>query len=547
MSSEKNKKDNISLAKSDSSEKKDKKTAVKSEKKDSKTAAKAEKKESNKRKRALKARAFKRGWFSVALVALFIVAVVVVNMIVTVLSEKIPALSIDMTGGDSFSLSENTLEYIASIDEEVTIYVLSDENDYTSYGDYYIQSNTLLHKYEDNSSNIKLKYIDLSKNPTFINNYPDETLTAANIIVQGEKDYKCLGEEDIFEYDSEYLMYGYYVIGGCKVEEAITSALLYVSLDEKIKVTFIADVTDEDYSALSNLLTKNGYEVDTVSPSVGNIPEDTSVLVLYAPTIDLDSDFVDRISSFLTNDGSYGKQLVYFPSYNIKPLPNIDSLLEEWGLQVEGGYAIENDLNYLGSLQSYYIIAAQYANSTYTQYMKNTNLPVLYLMYAARGISILDGTNAKSILKLSDHAQMMYPADETETADEAESRVEDKPGLSVGAIATKSENLTSDGGESDDTKEAKSSNIVVFAGSFMANEQFLSKSTCGNSSYILSVLNILTGRGNVGVTIESKTLAGAELGITSAQIYSLEAFFVILLPLAVLIVGIVIFVKRRNM
>lgn len=554
MNNKENKKEDIKEEKKNSV----KKTSEKASKDKSKEM-KDEKKQARMLKKSLKARAFRRGWFSVALVVFFIAAVVIVNMIAQVLVEKVPALNIDMTGENSFELTETTTDYLRTLSEDITLYILADESDYKDGGEYYIQANTLLHAYEDSCDRITAEYVDLASNPTFTQKYPDEDLKNFNIIVQGKDSYEYLEDTDIFEYNQEYLYtYGYYIAEGCNIEEAVTSAILNVTLKEKPKVTFVSDVTEEDYSAFKNLLDKNGFETDEVSPSIGTIPEDTSVVVLYAPTIDLDSEFVDSLNDFLVNGGNYGKQLLYFPTYKLIDLPNIDSLVEEWGMQVEMGYAIEQDPNYLANNGGYYIFAAQYPEGTeYTANMKNANIPVCFIEGATRAVNVLDDSYVSSLLTLSDKAQTLY-AESVETPDSAESDEMQasepvaSPNCAVAAIATKtvvgSESSDSDTGtDSDSSSDIKESNLIVIASSYAASSSSLSRSTYGNSSYLLSLLNTVTGRDNVGVTIESKSLAGTELGITSAQLYSLGILFVIIIPVAVLIAGIVVFIKRKNM
>ena len=106
---------------------------------DKKAAAKSAKKEARKSRRALKERAFKRGWFSVFLVVLFIAAVIIVNIIAATLNEKIPALTFDTTGTESFELTQDTLDYLANLKEDITIIVLGEEKDFKNGGEYYIQ------------------------------------------------------------------------------------------------------------------------------------------------------------------------------------------------------------------------------------------------------------------------------------------------------------------------------------------------------------------------------------------------------------------------
>ena len=527
----------------------EKKDKDKKEKKEKKLTPEQEKKRAERKdRRSLKARAFKRGWFSIALVALFIAAVVVVNLIASTLVDKVPALVVDTTGSGSFELTDNTLDYIKTLDEDIRLIVLCDEKTYREGGDYYIQSDSLLHKYQENSDRITLEFMDLASNPTFTSLYPDEQLAQYSIIVQGEDDYRCLATTDYFDVQIDYTSYQYY-IAGSKLEEAVTSAILNVTLDDKPKVSFISGISNEDYSAFLTFLGNSGFETQEISPAIDDIPEDTKVLVLFAPNVDLDAAYVDKISEFLNNGGSYGRQLLYLPSASLAKLPNIDSLLEEWGVEVDNGYAVENDMTKVSQITyGMYLFATEYTDSTYTANMKNSSLPfcVLYGSGAyTHSINILDESKAKTLLTLSDQSTVIYPA---ESGDEAEPVEEDKPSAAIGVIATKSaaKNDTDSDAEEGATV-SDSSNIVVIGSNYAVTQSFLSSGMYGNASYMMSLLNTLVGRDNVGVTVEATSLDSENINITSAQLGVFTVLFVVLLPLAVLIAGIVIFVKRRNM
>lgn len=508
---------------------------------------KAKKKAESKARRSLRARAFKRGWFSIALVAIFIAGVIVVNMIAGKLVEKVPALVADTTGSGSFDLTDETIDYIKKLDQDIRLIVLCDEKTYREGGEYYIQADSLLHKYEDNASHISLEFMDLAENPTFTSMYPDEDLAQYGIIVQGKNDYRYLSTMDYFDVQMDYTSYSYY-IAGSKVEEAVTSAILNVTLDDKPTVSFISGISDQDYSAFMTYLGNNGFDTNELSPAIDDITDETDILVLFAPNVDLDSAYVDKISAFLNNGGSYGKQLIYMPGSSLASMPNIDSLLEEWGLSVDNGYAVENDMTKISQITyGVYLFAAEQTDTTYTADMKNSSLPVC--VFYGNGvythpINILDENKAKSLLKLSEESSVIYPA---ESDDNAEPTEEEKPSIAVGAIAEKgtTENDTDTEADEGATKSA-ASHVVVFGTNFIVTESFLSSNLYGNASYILTMFNSLVGRDNVGITVADQSLGSEPLDVTTAQLRILTLLYVILIPIAVLATGIIIFLRRRN-
>ena len=92
-----------------------------------------------------------------------------------------------------------------------------------------------------------------------------------------------------------------------------------------------------------------------------------------------------------------------------------------------------------------------------------------------------------------------------------------------------------------------SSNIIVIGSNYVVTDSFLSSGMYGNAPYMLSMLNTLVGRDSVDFSVESTTLDPEHLNISSAQLGVFSLVFVVLLPLAILISGIVIFIKRRNL
>jgi len=520
------------------SEKKSKEKSERNSKKEL-DPKKAEKKAARKSRRELKARAFRRGWFSVALVAFFLAGVILLNLIASTLVKKIPDLVIDTTGSNNFELDSDTVDYLGKLNDNIKIIVLSEEKEFTDSGEYFVIANTLLHEYENNSDKVTLQYVDMTSDPTFVSQYPDESLSRFSIIIQSDKGYKYITPRDYLDFQMNYNTYQQY-ISGCKVEEAVTSAILNVTLDDKPKVTFISDINDNDYSGFKSLLESNGFETEETSPAGNKIPDDTKILVLYTPNTDLESAYVDKISDFLNNKGNYGRELLYIPSEKLINTPNIDSLIEEWGMNVEKGYAYEADTNYLGMISyNVYLYLTQYSDTTYTQNMKNSSLPFCVIEGYTVPIEINDTENVKSLFTLSDQSQVIYPA---ETNDEPERK--DEPNLVLGAVSSKGKSGSSDDSESSNSDK---SNVVVIGSGVALSESLLSSGVYGNSSYIISLLNTLIDRDNVGVTIESKSIESPELGITTAKIRILTVVFVVVIPLAVLITGIVIFIKRRNM
>ncbi len=482
----------------------------------------------------LKSRNAKRGSVAVALTILFVAVVVGLNIIATMLTNRFPVLSTDLTSNNVYELTEPSVDFVSKLEKDVNVHVLMEEKSLEAQGEYYIQVNKLLKAFEQQSKHIKVDYVNLATNPTFTTDYPDVNWqnSAYLMLVEHGDDYIAVSFDDVFTYDQEYLStYGEYYVNGQKLEQALLTAVLNVTTEEKVTVTFIDGLGGLEVDAFTTLLSNNAYNVEKVSLLNGEISKDSQFVVLFAPTNDLDKDGYNTLSNWLYNDGNYGRTLLYVPNDTVlDPMPNIDTLLEEWGMSIDKSWIYETNTQYMtNSLYPNLISIFNYDETEFSGGLKDTSIPVV-LMYCMP-VS-LDTTQPTALLSSSDVAVRM-PLD----ADENWDYNEEEPEKLIGAAI-------STAGNEDETK---SSNVVVFGSYAAFSQSALSTTSFNNSAYILNLFNTIADREDASITVEGKTLDSAELGITSTFTSTILAvIFRYLVPLAVVTVGIVKWLRRRH-
>lgn len=484
-------------------------------------------------KKFFKSRKARHGSIAIAIVAVVIALVIVINVICSLLVDRFPDIVLDLTADNSFALEEDTVDYVAHLDKDVTITVLATEESFESAGSYYLQANNLLKKMEGQSDGkISLNYVNVTNNPSFIQKYTDADWDTGNnvMIVECGDQYGVLTLDDCFEYDQEYYYYyGSYYITSSLVEQAAVTAILNVTTEDKVLVDMITGNQEQDYTGLKNLLENNAYSVNEISLATSDIDEDAEFVILFAPSVDLDESAVDKISGWLDNDGDYGHSLIYIPTENPIDTPNLDNLLLEWGMKVNDGYVFETSTDRLISSSSNYVFTVNYTDY-YTDGLKNPNIPVVSLY--TRNIEITDESTAHGLLTTSTSSGVRpYDADESWDYKDA---IEDRE-LNVAAEGVKT-----------NTDEI-SSRIVVFGSYSMFAEQTMSYNSFNNSAFFMNMVNTVANRDEVGITIEGKSLESAELGITDASTKNiLFVVFVVIVPVGVLVIGIVMWLRRRN-
>ena len=155
-------------------------------------------------------RNLKYGSFATALTVLFIAAVVLVNVVATMLFDRFP-MSLDLTSNSIYSVSQETVDYVEGIDVLVDITVMATEDEYRAISDYTVQCAELLAKYEQYNPNINVSYKDLLSNPDFTANYADYGLELGDIIIEvAGEDYnriKIVSLVDIINAADDYTAY----------------------------------------------------------------------------------------------------------------------------------------------------------------------------------------------------------------------------------------------------------------------------------------------------------------------------------------------------
>ena len=92
-----------------------------------------------------------------------------------------------------------------------------------------------------------------------------------------------------------------------------------------------------------------------------------------------------------------------------------------------------------------------------------------------------------------------------------------------------------------------SSKVIVFGSFSMFSSDIMAYNSFNNSGYFMNMINTIADKDDAGITIQGKSMENAELGITDATTKNaMFVVFVILVPIAVLVTGIVMWLRRRN-
>lgn len=510
--------------------------AVEKPKKDKKEKANKEKRTFNKRK-------LKYGTLATAITVVFVAAVVLLNVLASQLTDRF-GLKIDTTKEQLFEISDQTIDYLGTLEENIEIAVMTDEETLDNGSKYYKLVKEVMEKYAQNSDKITVSYYDIEKNPEIVtkySTYTSDSITRANIVVFCNGRIKVLAMSDLYEVETNYQTYEQ-TIKAITAEEKLTSAVMFVADPNPPKIAMLtcqqSDAVANSISQLSYVFENNGYTVETVDPLTQDISSDYSVAVLAAPYSDLTETVTEKLDTFLYNDGNLGKNLLYFANFDQRETPNLDAFLEEWGIKAGAGYVSNvngSEMLKVGiaGLQNYYAVPQAKLTEGNETLVKSADLPIAMPM--ARPLELTfetaDDRETEVILKTSETSVVI-------TEDTTNDNVSDLPQSEQNVFVRGSKHKY-------EGSEQISSNVLVCGSAFALDYYITSTNALNNQEFAVNVLNRYTGKDS-GMTILSKSMIVESLNITEQAVRVVVLLVQIIIPLAVAVVGIGVFLRRRN-
>lgn len=510
---------------------------------------------------------FKRGGYSLVITAIVLVGLIAFNWLVGVLGNRFH-LEYDMTSNQKNSISEENIEYIKGIENEVNITVIGNEENFANYAAYYAQNHynvtissssdyeyfeqtqTLISKYGEYNDKLNIKYVDQQSTEyaAIASSYSAYTFVCGDIIVDssasGNKRTKILSFNDIYatKEDSTYAAYGYpstYTLAANKLESALTRAISYVTSADTKKVAVLSGHSENSYtSAYIELLINNNYDITEIpDPLIAEISDEYDAIIISAPTIDFIGTELEVISEFLDNNGQLGKGLLFFADAASPYLPNLYDFLEQWGISVGEGIVFETySRNIFGdtptTLGTYPVqLEDDDITTSITGAITNYNVPM----------------------------NVCEPADTSRTATALMQTLETTVAAPIGAAADWAEYTEDDikqfdtviqsvHSDRDSENNIITSYVMAFSSVEFIQSTWASYSDLSNQDIVMAVSDRAAHVGDTSITFTSKVIENESFAsaVTPSSTKAISIIFMFVIPIAIVVIGIVVFVRRRN-
>ena len=516
-------------------------------------------------------RSVKIGTYSFVMGVLLLAALIVVNLLAGALPAKITQF--DTSGLGLTEISDETDKFVSGMNEDVTVYWLCENGQVDE------QFRLLLSRYEEAGKHITVKVVDPLAEPTFTAKYSDSTISDYSIIVESAHRFTVLDFTDLYYYTNaafvaayqafpQYLpaditgpmsaaalqnaisQYGSMVVymlstQGVSVEDIsqfttvhsfcgeakITAALDYVTreyIPHGYLLTGFGDTTPSE--DLNKLLNSMGLDVQPLDLSKsGGIPVDAGCLMLFSPKRDLTPHEATLISAYLNGGGSL--MLNTSPEV-VESCPNLQSVVSIFGLSAAKGLVQEGDTSFISGSQ-YTLVPTVSTQHTATAYVTSggfkPQLPNCHAISVAE--TLPTGVTVTPLFTTSDKA-VLVSLDKTANLTEAGK-------LQVAVAATKSV-TTSEG-------TAKTANLTWFASANAFTDTVASANSGGNYYFYAASMSLMSEHfASAYDKLTAVPLQTEYLEVEAGTGWILAGITVILIPAALLTVGIVIWVRRKR-
>lgn len=473
-----------------------------------------------KRRYQISVKTLQFGAYSTGMTALVVAIAVFVNLAASALPDRYTTL--DVTSQKLYSLTDTTKNLVRNLTDDVTVYVLESEDG---------QDATLgktLESYADLSDHIHIVYKDPVISPEFYRNYTD-SITINSLIVESDKRFKTIDYSDIYETSFDYSTYQSSVTG-YDAEGLLTSAIAYVAGDS---APLIYEMNGHNEGTISDtfvagLKKENADLADLTLLTSDAVPEDADGVILFAPEGDLTEDDADKLIAYLEQGGSLLIATSYIDRFT-ENMPNLSKVLAYFGLSIGDGLIVEQDRERMYQSPIYLLPEVSYDTLTSGVYGSDYD----YVMMPYAQPILAEETENVEVSTLLSTSETAYAKSGLSESDDILQSEDDPVGpFSVGVSAVK-------------TLESGTAQIILYSSPMLFTDGANQYTMDNNLKLFTNAVSAMTGE-TESVSVPVKSYEISYLTVPSASAIRYGILFMGILPVGMLVIGIVIWIRRRK-
>ncbi len=451
-----------------------------------------------------------------------IIIVLLLNAILIALNDKI-SLEIDFTKGQIYDLTAESEKIVDQIDEPTDIIILTtgEESETLSL------VNNLLNKYSQRNSLITVREVDVIKNPAEVQAYMDEFMEMSIgtlLIKQGER-HEFVNSAEFFSQD-----------GFSYIERLVTSKLAgFIDGITRSTVYFTTGHEERLTEETLNLIKTGGYDVTEIDLLTEELPDDNkAVVIISAPQTDFSLGEIEKLDAFFDRGGNV--KLYFDPIYGGENLTNLETYLEDdWGIIRHNNVVLDQTVE-----NSHYMLA-NVSEHDVTAPILESNKRIGYGPANSFSISPSKPTTVTAVNTLLTSSSSSYAKESVGVLQDGgtmqKSAGDEEGPFDIMMAATRQ--------AADPNSNDIYTAYLTVCGSVMTYDSLAVDTRFANEDLLLNTLSWMNG-GETSITIRGKELPGGQMLLSTTQFWTWLVVLIVVIPLALLAAGIVIYIKRRH-
>ena len=436
----------------------------------------------------------------------------------------------DLTVSGRYSLAPQTKQLLSKLNNALEIKAFFPGGDYPPLKE-------LLAEYRGINHHLRYEFIDPDKHPDIAKQYGVTTYGIyANPFTGSSLKFGTVvvlygGRSEKIEKRSEEVK-----------EEDLTNAIVKVERTESKTVYFVQGHGEKDpnnterqgYSAAKKAFEDQGYKVGTVNLATeGKTPADATLLIEAGPKVEPFPQEEQILNSYLNQGGGLLIML------NPPPDPSMNSFLKGWGVQADDDIIL--DVSGIGRLMgagpAISLVRTYESHEITDRFNLMTFFPLARSVQATK--DSVTGVTVQTLFKSDPNSWGKTDLKKLQNGEEITvgDKTDLKGPLSLAVALTKEVRPASDKGPA-----MKARAVVVGNSDFPSNVNF---GAGGNGNMLLNMVSWLAQDVDL-ISIRPKAPEDRKVIMTESQLRMLQLFTLLFLPAAVLVGGIVVWIRRRR-
>ncbi len=448
-----------------------------------------------------------------------IIITLLLNAILVTLNDKI-SLEIDFTKDKIFQLTEESEELVDKIDKDTEILILTTGTESESLS----LVKNVLSKYTQRNGKISVKEVDVAKNPMEVKAYQQDmqNLTLNSLIIrQGDK-YETVNSSDFVSKDGGYSY----------IERAVTGKLAnFVDGMTISEIFFTTGHGEQTVDGTRGVLELENYKLTQFDTLTGEFPQNEhSLVIISAPQQDFSAEEIDKLDKYLDKGGNI--QIYFDPLYSGK-LERLEKYLaEDWGITRKNNIVIDMS----NQMESSEYMLAELGSHEITEPLSKSQKRVGYAPANSFDIAIdlPTGVEVKPLLNSSANSY---------------AKADVKSAVSSGFVKTDGDetgvfNLMLAATRTGGSMEVGATGKLIVSGSVETFNALAKDTRFANEDLLLNTISWMKGSESA-ITVRAKELPGGQMMLSKTQFWTWFVLLIIVVPVALLICGLVVWLRRR--